>query len=648
MTAWPEIISSKAHDTINIIAIIMSRATEAGPSASSDEDSISVTSTRLSEPQQEYFVEAVLAERTSSGGKTKYLVKWEGYPEERCTWEKAANFSSEKSLQDWEHQKMRIKRGLDKPYNVSALEKKVERIEEESEKRKGRRRAKRLRLGIPLPPEKKVDERPSEEDSSEEESSSEGGDEHSDRSSPRKRKESSHDFRKDGLLGFVISDSEGSEPKSRGKHGVQSENDESGGESEKDLSTDDSLVQDLKRRTRRKSGRDVPNQDRTDANVNKSKVAKKNQTQRPESNAPQKRWTGTAKAVSAVAPASSSGLRNKAIPNANKARLGDNGPGRARVGHRPSTALSNSVLKNWSATPKIRKKTRLPQHGASSLGEGSFGQFSKLSVQRKFEKAGRNEPAPNPELLDFVDLKDGRAIPKPPRAPLTVPVPKKTPFEIYREKLSNEARDQTKGQRTDSDPQVPTIEAPKPTDNDDDRFDPMEIDSNEPQLSRTAQDARTIGQPISNIDSITPLDPPKGPRNPYASVRTPRRISTQFKPLDSSSFTSHDVPDLATTPILAEVARPISDLTPEIKSSVIPPSLKTIAPPALREDGKDIVYANMFARPEYQNVGKVQFRGCNKETKYTLLNIRVEKNQVNLWFKDICTAEDWKTYFHGV
>ena len=57
----------------------------------SDEDSISLTSTILSEPKDEYPVEAILAEEKFKG-ITKYLVKWEGYPENRCTWETRSNF----------------------------------------------------------------------------------------------------------------------------------------------------------------------------------------------------------------------------------------------------------------------------------------------------------------------------------------------------------------------------------------------------------------------------------------------------------------------------------------------------------------------------------------------------------------------------
>lgn len=50
----------------------------------------------------EYPLERILASRTV-GGATKYLAKWEGYPDEDCTWEPGENFS-EDTLAEWESQ----------------------------------------------------------------------------------------------------------------------------------------------------------------------------------------------------------------------------------------------------------------------------------------------------------------------------------------------------------------------------------------------------------------------------------------------------------------------------------------------------------------------------------------------------------------
>ena len=52
--------------------------------ASDDDTSLSVNSTVPSEQRNEYPLEGILAERVSNGVR-EFLVKWEGYPEERCT-----------------------------------------------------------------------------------------------------------------------------------------------------------------------------------------------------------------------------------------------------------------------------------------------------------------------------------------------------------------------------------------------------------------------------------------------------------------------------------------------------------------------------------------------------------------------------------
>ena len=49
-----------------------------------DDSSLSVNSTVPSEQKDEYPLEGILGERVSNGIK-EYLVKWEGYPYERCT-----------------------------------------------------------------------------------------------------------------------------------------------------------------------------------------------------------------------------------------------------------------------------------------------------------------------------------------------------------------------------------------------------------------------------------------------------------------------------------------------------------------------------------------------------------------------------------
>ena len=67
--------------------------------ADSDPDSISLTSTTISQDRPCYNVERILAEWDSGEFGIYYLVEWEGYPLERTTWEPKASFLQEDSLQ---------------------------------------------------------------------------------------------------------------------------------------------------------------------------------------------------------------------------------------------------------------------------------------------------------------------------------------------------------------------------------------------------------------------------------------------------------------------------------------------------------------------------------------------------------------------
>src|SRR5947207_5964559 len=117
---------------------------------SSDSDTISITSTAPSEQKDEYPVEAILAETLTGDGKNPlYLVKWEGYPITRATWEPAASFDDETTLLDWETKKYRQDRGLEPAFDIKDFQAQLKAAESAKAKRKARRKAKKKRLGIP-------------------------------------------------------------------------------------------------------------------------------------------------------------------------------------------------------------------------------------------------------------------------------------------------------------------------------------------------------------------------------------------------------------------------------------------------------------------------------------------------------------------
>ena len=90
-----------------------------------EDDRISITSTveTVYSEDHEFQVDSILAEDRD---KKEYLLSWLGYPEYRNTWEPKINISPDLRA-SWKERKAREDRGLDKPYDVKAWEKEVER-----------------------------------------------------------------------------------------------------------------------------------------------------------------------------------------------------------------------------------------------------------------------------------------------------------------------------------------------------------------------------------------------------------------------------------------------------------------------------------------------------------------------------------------
>lgn len=120
-----------------------------------DDDNISVSSTIDSEhdPDEEFVVDAVLAERPhedpTQEGAMQYLIKWENYPLHRSSWEGRDNLSSELYHQ-WQEQRELEVRGKHIPFDVRVFESARADIERAREGRHMLRNAKRQRLNLPL------------------------------------------------------------------------------------------------------------------------------------------------------------------------------------------------------------------------------------------------------------------------------------------------------------------------------------------------------------------------------------------------------------------------------------------------------------------------------------------------------------------
>jgi chromo domain-containing protein 1 len=117
--------------------------------ANRDDDDISITSTVPSEPQSEYEVETICCEEEFEDG-VKYLVKWKGYPDERCSWETGEMFNYEETLRKWKRKRRAIQRGEVPAFDIEGWYDKIDAWVAAEEDRKRRRRLKRLRCGLPV------------------------------------------------------------------------------------------------------------------------------------------------------------------------------------------------------------------------------------------------------------------------------------------------------------------------------------------------------------------------------------------------------------------------------------------------------------------------------------------------------------------
>ncbi|KAI0131154.1 hypothetical protein F4814DRAFT_157948 [Daldinia grandis] len=123
----------------------------AGPSDSDDIDNISLASTDYGangeDQDKEWTVADLYADRAhpERPGERQYLIRWEGFPMDQCTWEPVENLGPG-LLAQWEEMQEEVATGQQQPFDIeiynTACREKAERHE--------RRNANRKRLGLPL------------------------------------------------------------------------------------------------------------------------------------------------------------------------------------------------------------------------------------------------------------------------------------------------------------------------------------------------------------------------------------------------------------------------------------------------------------------------------------------------------------------
>ncbi|ORY64232.1 uncharacterized protein BCR38DRAFT_210006 [Pseudomassariella vexata] len=118
---------------------------------SSDDDDISLTSAIVDAEDKEYVADGILAERPDEKrpGQLEYLIQWEDYPLDQCTWEPRENLSEGLHGQ-WEEQKRQVAAGNWIPFDMQLYYDAVVAESRIYAERHMRRNAKRQKLGLPL------------------------------------------------------------------------------------------------------------------------------------------------------------------------------------------------------------------------------------------------------------------------------------------------------------------------------------------------------------------------------------------------------------------------------------------------------------------------------------------------------------------
>ncbi|KAL9116512.1 MAG: hypothetical protein Q9187_006963, partial [Circinaria calcarea] len=623
------------------------------PPTTSDDDSISLNSTVPSEPREEYPLERVLAEREKDGNK-EYLVKWKDYPDERCTWEAEENFNNDNTIPEWERQKMLIKRGVEKAYDVEALELKVKRWIEETDRRKSRRRSKRLKAGLPVIPP--APDRTIEPEKRKVETSSDTeGDDYMPLDSPAQIGRKYGRLKKLDFSSDIDTDSDDahiplihvSKPrdikkasKSKSlvaKRGGESrehikpmartlDNDGDTPMAEDNSSTDDSLMADLRNRAVSES---LPKSKRPRREVVSAVIEKP----RSKALARQMNAAGSVrKAPSLTKESPQTLIENKRpmsreVPKPKTTLMGSKGRGPARFASKSAPSAKRpqvsgaAVLSNWASSLKPRKRTV----GTPAKGNVKAKPSENLSTRRRYEKAGRNEPAPNIDQLTFVNLKDGRPIGNPSyKASMgNVQTPKASFQHLHEERV------------------------------------PTSLDSPPARMTIFTEASRDVAETSAGMSNWDESPGTMRTDETHESIKImnnwpPQESPSEFPPTPARF---HDHQREASRPLpsdSAELSRPWRPILQHMPQTMTLHQM--IGDSGLRKlDGssqqgiEDIsdVFGSIVVGTNYEFVADVRFRGLPPLVKKILLTVKIPPKQVHMWFKHICTAADYRSYFHN-
>ncbi|KXT12419.1 hypothetical protein AC579_10275 [Pseudocercospora musae] len=341
----------------------------------SDADSVNTTSTALSEEQDVYEVENILAEeRSADNGVMEYLIKWAGYPLSRSTWEPIVNIQGEETMKQWSQHKRLVREGKVKPFNVDDWSAAVEEALAIKDDKSRRRKSKKRKRGIPV-------------SSNEEDEGVVGASRQSTppQERPTKRSKASSPARRKGVASKL--------EKGRAERQISASSSEESSD-EAESSGGDSLAEELASRSgSSRVVRRSPTKSSASATTSLSIPARP--VKRP---AP---VTNPTPAAQATRPMSRPAEKSKITPTTARKSVTSAVATQQSLGTAKRTSNKN-VMSNWDADAKQRTRR--------FAGEGAPSGFKNLKHQNNSLKSRGAERAPDIQSLVVLDPKTGKPV----------------------------------------------------------------------------------------------------------------------------------------------------------------------------------------------------------------------------------------------
>ncbi|KAL8873508.1 MAG: hypothetical protein Q9174_001045 [Haloplaca sp. 1 TL-2023] len=368
-------------------------------------------------------------------------------------------------------------------------------------------------------------------------------------------------------------------------------------------------------------------------------------------------------------------------------QLGTVGRGPARAG--PHIAKQKdqgiNVLGNWGAQPLKRRKSRYTMMTAHDIATKPANTFKKFSTRRKFELAGRREQAPDVNSLTFVNLRDGKPLPK---GQTSNANPAPTPFEMLQRRLSLQH---------DENPSILNENVPETN-----STSPVRRDLKRSETAHPG--SKEVGSPTkaSNTPPVANAPPRRAsmPLEVYSernskgqpfSAPVALMKSVQNKNKDQASSDHQDALPKSSarrgSSITVDAAAPTKQVSGDHSAGPTDtestnifqerremPQSNTLAdamPVKMqpREDGYALfpmdtlpvtrlgpqesklqltdVIAEILTGSKGQSTGSVIFRGlADVDLKHLFITIRVYPKQMHVWCKTMLTVGEYVTYFH--